>query len=167
MKKNPITGYLNINSLRTKILKNLKDILNKAPIDILCIDETKLDETFPDAQFMIENYEFPPFRRDRNKKEVGKMVFIRKELLAKRLEDFETKSTETICIELVISKRKWCIIFTYRPPKYDKKVFLHELSKTVNVAGDLNTDVSGSKGLNDNHFSELIDTFNLNLFQDN
>ena len=95
------------------------------------------------------------------------MVFIRKELLAKRLEDFETKSTETICIELVISKRKWCIIFTYRPPKYDKKVFLQELSKTVNVAGDLNTDVSGSKGLNDNHFSELIDTFNLNLFQDN
>ena len=94
------------------------------------------------------------------------MVFIRKELLAKRLEDFETKSTETICIELVISKRKWYIIFTYRPPKYDK-VFLQELSKTVNVAGDLNTDVSGSKGLNDNNFSELIDTFNLNLFQDN
>ena len=55
MKKNPITGYLNINSLRTKILKNLKDILNKAPIDILCIDETKLDETFPDTQFIREN----------------------------------------------------------------------------------------------------------------
>ena len=39
------------------------------------------------------------------------MVFIKKELLAKRLENFETKSTETICIELLISKRKWCIIF--------------------------------------------------------
>ena len=97
------------------------------------------------------------------------MVFIRKELLAKRLEDFETKSTETICIELVISKRKWCIIFTYRPPKYDKKVFFQELSKTISqainkynilVAGDSNIDVSGSKGLNENHFSELIDTFN-------
>ena len=115
--KNPIIGHLNINPLRAKIL-SLKEILHKTPIDILCIDETKLDETFPDAQFMIENYKFPPFRKDRNKNEVGKMVFIRKELLAKRLEDFETKSTETICIELVISKRKWCIIFTYRPPKY-------------------------------------------------
>ena len=41
--KNLIIGYLNINSLRTKIL-NLKEILHKAPIDILCIDETKLDE---------------------------------------------------------------------------------------------------------------------------
>ena len=94
------------------------------------------------------------------------MVFIKKEQLAK---DFETKST--ICIELLISKRRWCIIFTYRPPKYDKKVFFQELSKTISqainkydnilVAGDLNIDVSGSKGLNDNHFSELTDTFNL------
>ena len=41
--KNLIIGYLNINSLRTKIL-NLKEILHKAPIDILCIDETKLNE---------------------------------------------------------------------------------------------------------------------------
>ena len=168
--KNPIIGYLNINSLSTKIL-SLKEILHKAPIGILRIDETKLDETFPDAQFMTENYQFLPFRRDRNNKGGGKMVFIRKELLAERLEDFETKSTETICIELLISEKKWCIIFTYRPPKYDKKVFFQELSKTIRqainkydnilVAGDLNIDVSGSKGLNDIHFSELTDTFNL------
>ena len=105
---------------------------------------------------MIENYKFLHFR---------------KELVSKRLEDFESKSTETICIELLVSKRKWCIIFTYRPPKYEKKVFFQELSKTVSqainkydnilVAGDLDIDVSGSKRLNDNHFSELIDTFNL------
>ena len=49
--KNAIAGYVNINSLRNNIL-NLKEILHKAPIDILCIDETKLDENFPDAQFM-------------------------------------------------------------------------------------------------------------------
>ena len=75
---------------------------------------------------MIENYQSPPFRKDRNKKGGGKMVFIRKELPAKRLENFETKSTETIYIELLISKRKWCLIFTYRPPNYDK-VFLQEI----------------------------------------
>ena len=44
-KKYPIIGYVNINFLRTKIL-NLKEILHKAPIDILCIDKNKLDETF-------------------------------------------------------------------------------------------------------------------------
>ena len=55
---------------------------------------------------MIKKYQFSHFRRDRNKKRGGKMVFIRKEFLAKRLEDFETKSTETICIELLISQKK-------------------------------------------------------------
>ena len=101
---------------------------------------------------MIKNYQFLPFRTDRNKKRGRKMVFIGKELLAKRLEDFKTKPTETICIELLISKRKWCIRFTYRLPEYNKKVFFQEWSKTVSpainrydnilVAGDLNIDVS-------------------------
>ena len=36
--KNPIIGYLNINSLRTKIL-SLKEILHKATINVLCIDK--------------------------------------------------------------------------------------------------------------------------------
>ena len=98
------------------------------------------------------------------------MVFIGKELLAERIEDFETKSTETICIELLIAKRKWCIMFTYRPPKYDKKVFFQESSKAISqeinkynilVAGELKIDVSGSKRLNNNRFSELTDTSNL------
>ena len=60
---------------------------------------------------MIENYQFPPFRRDANKEGGGKMVFIRKELLDKRLKHFETKSTEITCIEPLISKSKWCIIW--------------------------------------------------------
>ena len=58
------------------------------------------------------------------------MVFIRQKLLTKRLENFETKST--IFVEFWISKRKWCIILTYKPPKYFKKLFFQELSSTVN-----------------------------------
>ena len=55
--------------------------------------------------------------------------------------------------------------------QYDKKVFFKELSKTISqainkydnslVPGDLIIDVSGSKGLNDNHLSEIINTLNL------
>ena len=70
-----IIGCLNINSLRTKIL-GLKETLHKVPIDIFCIDETKLHEIFPDAQVMIEKYPFPPFRRDRNKKGGGKWFLL-------------------------------------------------------------------------------------------
>ena len=102
--ENPFVGYLNINSLRNKII-SLREILVKAPIDILCTGETKLDDSFPDAQF-IENYHFPPFRKDRNSNCGGKMVFIRKELIAKQIKHFQINSTETICIELIISKKE-------------------------------------------------------------
>ena len=64
----------------------------------MCIDETKLDETFPDVKFMIENYHSLLLEQIEIEKGGGKMVFDRKELITKRLEDFETKLTETICI---------------------------------------------------------------------
>ena len=60
MKKNPIIGYLNIISLRTKIL-NLKEILHKAPVNIFCIDKTKLDENFSGAQFHDRKLPIPLF----------------------------------------------------------------------------------------------------------
>ena len=41
---NPIVGYLNINSLRNKI-DDLREVCKKVQIDILCIDETKLDDS--------------------------------------------------------------------------------------------------------------------------
>ena len=49
---NPLIGYININSLREKIV-SLREVLSKASIDILCIDETKLDASFPDHQFKV------------------------------------------------------------------------------------------------------------------
>ena len=51
--------------------------------------------------------------------------------------------------------------------RFSFKTYQKTISQAINkddnilVAGDLNIDVSGSKGLNDNHFSVLIDTFNL------
>ena len=39
------------------------------PIDIVCIDKTKTDPSFPD----VYKYQFPPFHRDRNKKEEGEI----------------------------------------------------------------------------------------------
>ena len=63
---NPIIGYLNINSPRNRITR-LREVRSKALIDLLCIDETKLDASFPDAQFHTEGYQYPPFRQDRDK----------------------------------------------------------------------------------------------------
>ena len=60
-------AYLKINSLLEKII-SLIESRNRW----LYIDKTKLDTSFPNDQFKIEGYQFPPFRRDRNSKRRGK-----------------------------------------------------------------------------------------------
>ena len=57
--------------LREKII-SLREVLSKAPTDVLCVDETKLNTNFLDRQLKIPGYQFPLLRRDRNCKGRGK-----------------------------------------------------------------------------------------------
>ena len=152
---NPSIGYLNINSLSEKVIY-LREICRKTSINILCVDETKLDSPYPNAQFHIDGYQFPPFRKDRNNYGGGKMVYIRDGIIAKHLENLEGKHSEAICLELTVSKKKWCITFAYRPPSNDNKtIFFNELTTSLSqitklydyfvIMGDLNIDSSKPK----------------------
>ena len=51
---NPIVAYLNINSLGEKI-NHLLEICKDSPIDILCVDDIKLDSSYHDVQFQIND----------------------------------------------------------------------------------------------------------------
>ena len=62
--KNIIVGQLNINFDRNKVL-SLKELLSHN-LDLLVINETKLDDSFPNAQFQINGYKCL-----RNKKETS------------------------------------------------------------------------------------------------
>ena len=130
---NPIVAYLNINSLGEK--KNLlREICKESPVDILYADETKIYSSYPDAQFQINDYQFSPIRRDRNKYGGGKIVFIRQGLITRRLPKFETKVSETLCVELTISKRKWCILFAYRHLQNNNlKTFFEEINLSLST----------------------------------
>ena len=59
---NLVIGYLNINTLQNKII-SLREIIAKAPLDVSCFDETKLDDSFPNSKFILDNFQFPPSRR--------------------------------------------------------------------------------------------------------
>ena len=117
--------------MREKII-SLREILKKTKIDVLCIDETKLDSSFPNHQFKIEGYQFLPLRRDRNSKGGEKIVFVREGLIAKQMKNFETKNAETICLELTIVEKKWCILFAYRTQNTDNEEFFDEISVSLN-----------------------------------
>ena len=53
---NPLIDYLNISSLRNKII-DVRDVIGKLSLDYCVISETKSDESVPSAQFNISNYE--------------------------------------------------------------------------------------------------------------
>ena len=73
---NPLIAYLNINSIQNMI--NALRVISKIfPLGILCIDETKLNDSFHNHQFKIDVYQFPPFRRDRNKFGKGKSFMLK------------------------------------------------------------------------------------------
>ena len=54
--RKPFTRYLNINSLRTKII-DVREMTGRLQLDYFVISETKLDSSFPSAQFHIGDYE--------------------------------------------------------------------------------------------------------------
>ena len=163
-------GYININSLRKKIV-SLSEVLSKVPIDILCVDEAKLDARFPDHQFKITGYQFPPLRRDRNSKGGGKIVFVREGFIVKQMKNFETENAKTICLELIIAKKTWCILFAYRPLDANKTMFFNEIYITMNkilgkygnilLAGDLNIGQLKTGSDSSNHLSDAKYVFNL------
>ena len=69
-------SYLNINSIR-KNFDDLKLIVNEN-VDILCIAETKIDESFPTAQFLLPGYK--PYRLDTSDKQGGLLIYVKAHL---------------------------------------------------------------------------------------
>ena len=92
------------------------------------VDETKLDDSIPNSQFILENFQFPPFRRDQNSKGGGKLVYVKQGIIAKRLENLGTEFSETICIELF--PRKNGVLYLHIGPQNKKRLFFEELSSS-------------------------------------
>ena len=90
--RNPLIGYLNINSLRNKII-DVRELIGRLQLDYFVISETKLDSSFPSAQFHIGDYEIRN-RRDGNKSGGGLTEFVKKGIITKRLKDIETSLSD-------------------------------------------------------------------------
>ena len=68
-----VIGQLNINSIRNKC-ESVKHIIEEN-VDIILFSETKLNDTFPDSQFLIEGFHVP-YRLDRTDKGGGILISI-------------------------------------------------------------------------------------------
>ena len=85
-----IIGQLNINFLRNKFDCLVQQITGN--VDILVILETKLDNSFPMGQFLIDGYG-PPIRLDHDIRGGGLLFFVREDIPCKLL-SLENKPME-------------------------------------------------------------------------
>ena len=129
----------------SNIESDVSGLIKLTSINILCIDEMKLGFSYPNAQFHIDRYQFPPFRKDRNKYGGRKMLHTRDGIIAKCLENLKGKHSEAICLELTVSTRKWSLTFAFRQPSNDNKAIFFKIKNLYDyfvVMGDLNIDTS-------------------------
>ena len=129
-----IIGHLNINSIRYKI-EFLKELIGNN-IDILLVSETKLNETFPTSQFLMDKFQVH-LRLDRNGNGGGLLLFYRDHTPYKKIKLDFNPEIEVILIEINMKKRKWVLIGSYNP-------LLNELSIKYDnfiLIGDFNSEI--------------------------
>ena len=156
-----IVGHLNINSVRSKF-----DFLThqvKGNIDILIISETKLDESFPVGQFLINGYGVP-YRLDRDGNGGGILLYIREDTPSKLLSI--NRNIEGFFVEInPRNKEKWLLSCSYNPKRAQISNQLAEISKITDLyltkydqlffLGDFNA------GLEDTSVKNFCSSYNL------
>ena len=141
-------ALLNVNSL-TKHIDELKVFMANKPLDVLAINESKLDLVDSDRLVNLEGYNI--IRRDRNKHGGGVCFYLRNTITFSRQYQLENDDLELIALE--IQKPNSCpflIATWYRPPNtpldYFKKfeMFLKEADarySEIYILGDLNCNI--------------------------
>ena len=119
-----------LNSLRTKLVDFLCEQI-KGSIDVFMISESKLDDSFPDGQFLIDGFHMP-FRFDHNKNGGGILLYVRKDIPAQIL-SHDFPSAESFFVEIILHKKKWFINCSYNPNKNNIKNHLEIISKALDA----------------------------------
>ena len=149
--KNPnrmIIAQLDINYLRNKFDSLVRMLHNNLGILLIC--ETKIDSSFPTAQFQIESY--TTYSLDRNVNGEGILLYIREDIPSTLLNS--DMSIESFSIVINIRKKKWLFFCTYNPNKNLISNHLKEIDKNLDnysskydnviLLGDLNSEPTES-----------------------
>ena len=143
---------LNITSL-SKHLDELKVFLSNNPIDVLAINETRLDFSISDCEVFIPGYEI--FRRDRNingRHGGGACFYVQNNVNCIPRHDLNVRDLENLCIEIHKPRSKPFLVASwYRPPdsSVDKFDLFERLVGRMDaegleyyILGDMNVNVN-------------------------
>ena len=134
------------------------------------ISETKLDDAFPTAQFLLDGFK-KPYRLDRCSKGGSLLLFVRDDISSRLLTEYKTPTNvECIFVEISIRKKNWLLCFSYNLHKSNISTHMHHLSKGLDIymnkydnilfLGGFNSERSGSY-LNENYFFNVYNLRNI------
>ena len=114
-------AHLNIRSL-LKHIDEFRIFLRKKHFDIICLNETLLDETIANNEVLIDGYQI--IRKDRIRHGGGVLLYIRDTINCKLRSDLMLNSLEMVTIEVLKPKAKSFLINAwYRPPSSKVEIF--------------------------------------------
>ena len=128
-----VCSHLTIDSIRSKF-EQLNSMIT-GTIDLIIITETKLDETFPHAQFCMGGFS-NPYRLDRFGNGGGILIYIREDIPSKSLDISPISNEieiESIFIEINLRNRKLLLGGTYIPYKMLAPLHLENIGNTLNL----------------------------------
>ena len=105
-------------------------------IDILVITESKLDASFPNAQFIMDGYS-EPYRLDRNRNGGGVLIYIREDIPSKKLTRHAfPDDIEGLFIEINLRKCKWLLMGSYHPPSQSDQHYFDSVGRALDIYND-------------------------------
>ena len=145
-----LIGHLNINSIRNKV--DILSYMIENKIDILMVSESKLDDTFPTSQFVIDSFA-EPFRLDRTRNGGGILLYVKNSITATLLTSYTLpEDIEVLFVKIVIGNFKWLFYCSYNPRKSMVTYHLQEIGKGLEFyhsnyekilsMGDFNSEMS-------------------------
>ena len=165
-----IIGHMDVNFFAPEI-DAIRTII-PGNVDIIVFSETKLDDSYPSAQLLINGFG-KPFRLDRNAYGGCLLIYVRSDIPCKQLNKHEvSESIEGIFIEINSRKLKWLLFGTYRPPSQRSSFYIDNVGRALDIytqtydrfllVGDFNSEEKEFT------LENIMDLYNLkNLVKDN
>ena len=152
-----------------KHLDEIRLLLHDKKLDVLALNETRLDSSISDDLVSIEGYDI--LRSDRNRNGGGVCIYVRCYINYKNRPDLIPKDLEAISLEIKQVKSKSFIISSvYRPPNTTVEIFskiekqiqlVDNENKEFYLLGDLNCNLLDSNLSNVKMLQEIMQLYQL------
>ena len=140
-------------NIRTPLpnFEEIKHIVSDLDIDILSLNETRLDNSISDGHINIDNYCL--FRKHRNRSGGGIALYIQTSLSP--VQSTIKSESECICVYVKVKHLRVAVSNMYRPPSSNISYFrsiVNDIEKIVSedykviILGDFNYDLSNNDG---------------------